>query len=297
MSDAIFNADAIAAAIAAAAAVAPDMKEATKGGGNFVPPAAGGCLVTLVGYVELGIQHVPASKFDPIKFPAKDENQVQLTFELHGKGHEPKEVGEAKTLVPERISVTLNKSLNEKAWFFKIFNTLNYDKTATHFAQLLGKHFRAVVVHSVPKKAGDPVYAGFKDANGYTFAAPTYNPVDPDTQIPDMSQTRVFPKPNAITPLKLFLWDFPSKPMWDSLYIDGKYDDRKDEKTGVVTPGRSKNVFQDKIRGAVNFKGSPIAELLVGDIDVGGLVADVPAEQAPVDEPSADAEAAALAAL
>lgn len=297
MSDALFDAAAIAAAVAAAAAQAPDMKEATKGGGTYTPPAAGTCLVTLVGYVELGIQHVPASKFDPIKYPAKDENQVQLTFELHGKGREPKEVGEAKTLVPERISVTLNKSLNEKAWFFKIFNTLNYDKTATHFAQLLGKHFKATVIHSVPKKAGDPVYAGFKDANGYTFSAPTYNPVDPETQIPDMAVTKLFPKPNAITPLKLFLWDFPSKPMWDSLYIDGKYDDRKDEKTGVVTPGRSKNVFQDKIRGAVNFKGSPVAELIVGDIDVGALVADVQPESAPVDEPSADAEAAALAAL
>jgi hypothetical protein len=297
MTNAIFNNDAIAAAIAAAAAVAPDMKESTKGGGTFVPPAAGGCLVTLVGYVELGIQQVPASKFDPIKFPGGPEEQVQLTFELHGKGREPKEVGESKTLVPERISVTLKKSLNEKAWFYKIFNTMNYDKQATHFAQLLGKHFRAVVIHSVPKKAGDPVYAGFKDSNGFTFAPPTYNPVDPDTQIPDMSITKLFPKPNAITPLKLFLWDFPSKPMWDSLYIEGKYEDRKDDKSGVVTPGRSKNVFQEKIRGANNFKGSPVAELLVGDIDVGGLVADVVPEAASVAEPSADAEAAALAML
>jgi hypothetical protein len=86
--------------------------------------------------------------------------------------------------------------------------------------------------------------------------------------------------------------------MWDSLYIDGKYDDRKDEKTGVVTPGKSKNVFQEKIRGAVNFKGSPIAELLVGEIDLGALVD----KAAPADEPagvehSAADEAAALAAL
>lgn len=289
MSDALFDAAAIAAAVAAAAAVAPDMKEATKGGGGYTPPAAGGCLLTLVGYVELGIQHVPASKFDPVKYPAKDENQVQLTFEISGKGHEPKVV-EGKDPIPERISVTLNKSLNEKAWFFKIFNTLNYDKQATHFAQLLGKHFRGTIVHSVPKKPGDTVYAGLKDANGYTFAPPVYNP-DPL----DLSVTAILPQPKVLTPLKLFLWDFPSKPMWDSLYIDGKYDDRKDDKTGAVTPGKSKNVFQDKIRGAVNFAGSPIAELLVGEIDVAALTPA--AEPAAVETPSADAEAAALAAL
>jgi hypothetical protein len=290
MTDAIFNAEQIAAAVAAAAAVAPDMKEATKGGGTYVPPAAGGCIVTLVGYVELGIQHVEASKFDPVKYPAKDENQVQLTFEISGKGHEPKVV-EGKPPIPERISVTLNKSLNEKAWFFKIFNTLNYDKQATHFAQLLGKHFRATVVHTKAKQ-GDKVYAGFKDANGYTFAAPVYNP-DPL----DLSITAILPKPAALTPLKLFLWDFPSKPMWDSLYIEGKYDDRKDEKTGAVTPGRSKNVFQETIRKAVNFPGSPVAELLVGEIDVAALTPEPQAETAVAEVPSAEQEAAALAAL
>lgn len=291
----------IAAAVAQAAAQTPDMKEAQKGGG-YTPPAEGACFVTLVGYIELGIQIVAPSKTDPVKYPGGPEEQVQLVFELSGKGHEPKEVDGKK--IPERLSVTLKKSLNEKAWFFKIFNTLNYDKQATHFAQLLGKHFRAKVVHSGSK---DKIFAGFKESaangGGYTFAPPTYNPVDPETLVPDVTVTKVFPKPEVLTPLKLFLWDFPSKEMWASLYIEGKYDERKDEKTGkVISPARSKNVLQEKIRQASNFKGSPLAELLVGEVDLTGITdqpdAQAVAEEEAPQQPTDDADAAAaLAAL
>lgn len=258
---------AIQAAIAAAAAQSPNMNEAQKGGGGeYTPPKAGPCLVTLVSYIELGVQHVPASQFDPIKFPAHDEEQVDLVFEIHGKGHEPKELEDGRK-IPERITVTLKKSLNEKAWFYRIFKALNYDGTATHFAQLVGKHFKATIVHSVPKKEGGKVYAGFKDkTTGYTFAPPTYNPIDPETQLPDMNEVRVFPKPTPITELKVFLWDYASREMWDSLYIDGQWDEKKNDKGEVIYPAKSKNVIQNKIKGAVNFQGSPIAEILGDEV-------------------------------
>lgn len=250
----------MAAIINQAAQQSPNMNEAQKGGGGeYTPPKAGNCIVTLIGYIEKGIQHVPASKHDPVKFPAKDEDQVDLIFELSGKGHEPKE-HEGK-LYPERMTVTLKKSLNEKAWFYKIFKALNYDGQATHFAQLLGQHFLATVVHSEPNKEGK-VFASFKDkSSGYTFRAPFYNP-DPM----DLSVTAKFPKPEVISEQRLFLWDFASKQMWDSLYIDGEYPERKDEKSGkIISPARSKNVIQNKIKGAVNFKGSPIAEIIGDD--------------------------------
>ena len=289
----------IAAIVAQAAKEAPDMNVAQKGGGDYKPPAAGRCLVTLIGYIEKGIQHVEASKTEPLKYPAKDVEQVDLIFELSGKGHEPKEID--GKFYPERLTVTLPKSFNEKAWFYKIFRVLNWDGTCTHFAQLVGKHFLATVVHSKPKKEGDRVYAGFKlpadQGGGYTFAAPTYNPVDPDTQIPDMTIIKEFPKPTVLSDVRLFLWDYASKDMWDSLYIDGFYEERKDEKTGkVISPKKSKNVIQDKIRAAKNFKGSPIYEiigedsLLELDVDtsVGGLVDvnDLP-DNSPEDEQSA----------
>lgn len=297
MSEAIFDQAAMAAAIAAAASQEPDMKEAQKGGGGWTPPAAGGCIVTLVGYIETGIQIVPPSKVDPVKFPGGPEDQVDLIFEISGKGHEPKEL-ENGTKIPERLTVTLKKSLNEKAWYYKIFNALNYDKTATHFAQLLGKHFLATIIHSPNKKNPASPYAGFKDkVTGYTFRAPIYNP-----NPLDMTETAIVPKPAVLTPLKLFLWTHPSKPMWDSLYIEGKYDDRKDEKTGVVTPGRSKNVLQNKIRGAKNFEGSPIFDIVGGlaleELEV-PVVDNVPeADKAPVQTAGdEDAAVAALAAL
>lgn len=254
---------AIQAAIAAAAQQTPNMNEAQKGGGgDYVPPKAGPCLVTLVAYIESGIQHVPASTFDPIKFPAKDEDQVDLVFEVGGKGHEPKVLEDGRK-IPERITVTLKKSLNEKAWFYRIFKALNYDGSATHFAQLVGKHFKANIIHSVPKKEGGRVYAGFKDKNtGYTFSAPTYNPVDPETQLPDMEQVRIFPQPPVVSELKVFLWDYASREMWDSLFIDGVYEEKKDDKGNVLYPAKSKNVIQNKIKAARNFQGSPIAEIL-----------------------------------
>jgi hypothetical protein len=59
---------------------------------------------------------------------------------------------------------------------------------------------------------------------------------------------------------------------WGSLYIEGEYRERKDDKTGVVTPAKCKNTLQNKIKGAVNFIGSPIHTLLVA----GGVALDLP---------------------
>jgi hypothetical protein len=292
--------DAIAAAIAAAAAQTPNMNEAQKGGGEWTPPAAGKCLVTLIGYIELGIQHVPASKTDPIKFPAKDEEQVDLIFELSGKGHEPKEID--GKFYPERITVNLKKSLSEKAWFYKIFKVLNWDNSATHFAQLVGRHFLATVVHT--KGKGDKVWAGFKlptaQGGGYTFAAPTYNPVDPETQMPDVTIVKEFPKPRVYSEPRVFLWDYASREMWDSLYIDGMYDERKDDKGNVISPARSKNVIQNKIKAAKNFPGSPVAAIIgdeVLNVDTDDMALGVDPDSLPDNSSAAADEDAALAAL
>lgn len=291
----------VQAAIAAAAAQTPNMNEAQKGGGGeWTPPAAGRCLVTLIGYIEKGIQVVAPSKTDPVKFPGGDEEQVDLIFELSGKGHEPKEID--GKFYPERITVTLKKSLNEKAWFYRIFKVLNWDSTCTHFAQLVGRHFMATVVHT--KGKGDKVWAGFKlpaaQGGGYTFAAPTYNPVDPETQLPDMTITKEFPKPRIYSELRVFLWDYATRAMWDSLYIEGKYDERKDDKGNVISPARSKNVIQEKIKAAKNFPGSPIAEILgdeVLNVETDDMALEVPVDSLPDNSSNADDEAAALAAL
>jgi hypothetical protein len=292
----------INAAVAAAAAIAPDMNVAKTGGGGgeYVPPAAGPCIVTLVGYIEKGIQHVPASKFDPIKFPAKDVKLVDLIFEISGKGHEAKE-HEGK-FYPERLTVEVPHSLNEKAWFYKIFKALNYDKSATHMAQLLGKHFISRIEHSVPKKEGDRVYASLKQKqNGYVFNAPV-------VENPATGESMAIPKPVVHSAFRLFLWDVPSKEMWDSLYIDGTYPAKIDEKTkAVIYPERSKNVIQQKILQAVNFAGSPLADIIGEDAllelpetdaaELAASTAEVVADLTAAAQPDEQAQADALADL
>lgn len=283
----------IQAAIAAAAAVEKDMNEVQKGGGDYKPPAAGGCIVTLVGYVELGIQHVPASKHDPIKFPAKDEDQVDLIFEISGKGHEAKEID--GKFYPERMTVNLKKSLNEKAWFYRIFKmfTAAYPELgATHMAQFLGKHFLSKIEHSVPKKEGDRVYASLKQkAAGYVFSAPQFTN-------PATDETTVIPAPKLYSSFRCFLWAVPSQEMWDSLFIEGMYDAKVDEKTKKeIYPAKSKNVIQNKIKAAKNFNGSPIFDILgdsvldLPDTDAAALEgitdADLP-DNAPTDQAAVD---------
>lgn len=236
---------AVAAAIAKAAQQTDQRVAQT--GGDYVPPAEGLSVVTLIGYVEVGIhQHDIPNK------PSYDSNDVQLIFELNG-GKNKGEVVDGK-LICKRLTVTEKLSTNEKANFFKIFNQLNYDGQATHMAQLVGKHFLAQVYHD-KSKDGKKVYATFKGPSGYQFSAPVVikgDPLDPE------NQTKVaVPAPaRSDADNRVFLWDYASKEMWDTLFIDGEYE-AKDGK-----PARSKNVLQDKIRSAKNFATSPMKAIL-----------------------------------
>lgn len=240
--------NAVNAAVAAAIAKAAEQTNQGEavGGGDYVPPKAGLSVVTLVGYVEIGIhQHDIPNK------PSWDSNDVQLIFELNGGANKAEEVD--GKLIAKRITVTEKLSSNEKANFFKIFNQLNYDGTATHMAQLVGKHYLAMVYND-KSSDGKKVFASLKGPNGYSFQAPVVfkgDPLDPE------NQTKVpVPAPKVSSEPRVFLWDYACKEMWDALYIDGSYE-AKDGK-----PAKSKNVIQDKIRSAKNFATSPIKAIL-----------------------------------
>jgi hypothetical protein len=56
------------------------------------------------------------------------------------------------------------------------------------------------------------------------------------------------------------------------LFIEGEYPERKDDKGNVTAPAKSKNVFQNTIKNAVNFRGSPIYTLLAAN----GQSLDIP---------------------
>ncbi len=269
---------AIQAAIAAAAAQ-KDMNNATAGGGgDYVPPKAGVTVVTLVGYVEIGIhQHDIPNK------PSWDSDDVQLIFELNGGANKAEEVDGKK--IAKRITVTEKLSLNEKANFYKIFQQLNYakDPAITHMAQLVGKHFLADVI-VITKGEGDKKrsFATLKGPNGYNFRAPQITKqIDPmgDPLDPANQQVILIPKPEQISESRVFLWDYANQEMWDALYIDGSYE-AKDGK-----PAKTKNVLQEAIKSAKNWVGSPMQKIL-GEEALSGL-AESPLAQDPA--PSAPA--------
>lgn len=247
-------------AIAQAAAKSPNMNEA-QGGGDFerVLPVAGLVRLRLVSYIELG-KHAGEYQGKP-----KISEKVMLTFELSGPKHPPREieVDGVKKLIPMTITVNENISLNEKANFFRLFKRLNHTGEYTHFAQLLGKGFLGTIVHAADKKDPKIIYANLRDDSGYTIR-PAYHE--------DLEGNSVKVEVDApLSPLRCFLWNFASKDMWDSLFIDGRWEDKKDDKGEVIKEGASKNYIQNRIKAATNFAGSPIAEILFSGGDAPDL--------------------------
>ncbi|KVE35697.1 hypothetical protein [Burkholderia sp. BDU5] len=229
-------------------------KTTSGGGGEYTPPAAGPCNLRFVGYFEIGLQK------KTFKGAEKKVKQVQLVFELSGKNYPPKELDDG-TKLPVRMTITEADSTNVKATINKIFNKLNYEGKATHFAELLGNAYRGRVYH-VEKETdgGKVVYANLRNEDGYSFTPPVIEVIDEETGDVTTKPVKVA---EPLTELKLFLWDNPDKEQWDSIYIDGEYEAVKDEKTGkIVKPARSKNVLQNKIRAALNWEGSPMQLLL-----------------------------------
>src|SRR6478752_62891 len=122
----------IQAAAALAVEKGEDQSVAKKGGGgDYVPPAAGSTRLRFISYIEIG-KHERT-----VQGKKKTEDQVILVFELSGPKHPPR-VTDDGTKIPHRIAITLNKSMNEKATFFKLFNRMNWEGKAKHMAQLLG---------------------------------------------------------------------------------------------------------------------------------------------------------------
>ncbi len=210
----------------AAAETAVDMNEAQKGGGRLLP--AGYAFGRVVEYIELGMQ--PQEYNGKAKDPALE---VQLAFALYGEGYQ-NEDGTPYVIRPYSFAI----SRNEKAKAFKLFKSLNWQGTAKHFAQFMGQAFLVKIEHVKNKenKVSHKV-----DLDGFL------PPLDPVTKQP-------YPIPAARDEdLKLFLWDHPTKEAWDSLYIEGTWDD-----------GKSKNRTQETILAAMDFAGSPLEQVLKG---------------------------------
>lgn len=260
----------VQAAIAAEVATGPDMTKAVSGGAREIAKA-GPTRLRFVGYIEIG-KHQGKGKA-----AAKQQDKVQLVFELSGKNHPPREFDGKK--FPQTIVITETKSLNEKANFFKLFSKMNWAGKATHMAQLLAEDSNSFI--------GEVSHYTFKGSTGEDVtiaqlrADGAYN-INKPFRTNDEDETVAVKVDPALTPVRFFAWNTATKEQWDSLFIDGEYEATEGKDGQPGRPAKSKNVIQNTIKMALNFKGSKIEEVL----KTNGVALDVPDADVPTDEVS-----------
>ena len=244
---------------AAEAGVLKDMSVATAGGYNLLPE--GNALARLVEYVELG------SHNQVFKGTSKgSQPEMRLGFALYGKGYQNEDGTPAIIRTYDTVMGT-----NEKSKAFKLFKKMNYTGQKKSFAQMLGDAFILKVAHTKPAKAGDSP-RHFIDFDGML---PPFDPVTATPYPVPMPDDSFF---------KLFLWAQPNKQCWDSLFIDGVFEDGERK-------GKSKNYIQNKILSSTNFKGSALEAMLLS-LNLPTLVVD-----AATDEVDHEAEQGAAPAI
>lgn len=272
-----------------------DQSVATKGGEyTYVPPAEGKRSARLVEYVELG-DHVEMYQGKP-KPPAA---QVRVVFELYGPNdiEEVEVEGAGKKKIAKRIKIEMAISTAEKSKFYKLFKAMQRGReNIKHMAQMLGEAFFVTVKHSDNSKQGAErrVYANIWYDAAWHVESPMVEDPIAGTRV-DYSDKVMSP----LSPVKLFLWNNPTKECWDSLFIDGTYE----RKTGDKVEQISKNTIQELIMSAVNFEGSKLQVNVLGNLNL--PTQNKPAEQQqevkqsdPANSPSdAGDPNAALAAL
>ena len=258
-----------------------DQSEVVNSNYEFEVIPAGKTMGRFIEYIELG-KHSGGSYNGK---PKPDAEAVRLTFELL---HPTKNVREfekdgVKIKHGQLISIQLKKSLSEKAKFKKLFNSMTYGRPVKHLARLLGDAFLMEVYHNVVKKDGkDITYVNLDKDGVWSLGAPRVC-TDP------IAETYAdVPVPEATFGMKLFLWDKPTKETWDSLFIDGTREVKKDD--GSVEHV-SRNWLQERILSARNYAGSSLHHMLeeVNDLPVQETVQKAEAEK-PLELPASATE-------
>lgn len=230
-----------------------DMTAVQSGGGRGLLPK-GTALVRLCSYIEFG-SHIQT--FDGKPKPAAP--MFKLSFMIVGgvglneEGKPEKYVQEAGRY-PMISTFEVPMSLHEKSKAVKYFNALNrVGNKATHFVQ---------------KVSEQCVYAltiGHKTATSGRNAGKTVQDIDYTTLQFALDQETGLPREAPELKeedIQVFLWNQPSKAMWDSIYIEGEWEEKKDDSGKVLYPARSKNFLQERCLQAVDFDGSPLQTFL-----------------------------------
>ena len=240
--------------VAQANAVAEDQTEDTGGFERRLIPA-GPALARFIGYVEVGKR--PQKPYQGKAKP--DCMEVRFSFELCGEQNQFV-IGEGETAktVRDVIGVKITKKMGDKAGFVKLLKKMAYGRPdKLNFGSMLGEGFLINIVHNPGKnqQGEDVVWANMKDESyNYLIGAPAQT--DAIT-----GATTIFEVPEPINPLRLLLWDTPTKEQWASVFIDGERTVKVNGKDVV----ESKNWLQrDIVMEAVNFEGSPLHAMLEG---------------------------------
>lgn len=241
------------AAVAAQAAEVQDVKETTKGGGDFVDPLKdvkdGDLLmVRFRSYIEVG-EHPGSAKFPKPRAKAMfDFEVVTPRFCINN---------EDGTQQRGRVGCDVNISTNEGGSYAKLFKAMDYGRGNNVFPQMLGELF-------LMKAHVNEVGEGDKKKRYINFVGKEFCSVmSPFTQDPITGESTRINGAELQAEAQCFLWDFPTQEQWDSIYIDGETD-----------KGKSKNFIQEKILRAINFAGSPLAGFLESSgVDIAAALA------------------------
>ena len=258
------------AALTAAAKKDKNFTE-TSSGGSFERelPVEGIGFCRLREYIELGIHtHGKGAH-------AKDRPLARFVFELTHGNHQIKFEKDGKEqLTAHTMSVTVPISDNESADYIKIFNLLNWQGTYTHPMEALDMPMMCKINHS-KSEDGKQTYAnlwtGTPKDKSWQILPPV---IEADLTVPGSVAKNI----EAAIPglcggeesIKVFLWLHADQDQWDTLFIEGTKTIKG--KDGAADKEESKNWLQAKIRGAKNFAGSPMEQILAaGGEDMGNL--------------------------
>lgn len=202
----------------------------------FTPDPNGMYVGRLIGYVEEGI-HESTYNNQTIR-----RNTLRLDFELSSLDKDELEsMRDGENRLPLKSKV-ITLSFNEKSNLFKLSKSMDPDEKYEHLYQMLNKIFLLELEFNTDKETKRISYF-IKNVK-----LPIGKNVAPNGKVEIVDYSN-YAAPIS-RPIRCFIWDHPSIEAWDSLYIPGEYNKE------------SKNYIQNHIRDAVNFKDSPIYELL-----------------------------------
>ena len=238
-----------------------DQSQAKKGPDKL---PEGNAYFRMFAYLEYGKQVVE------FQGDRKEKNRVRIGFEVSGKNYPPMVTDSgpmARTLwLPE-----MTLSQDDRSGSYKLFQQLSKGSQVKHFAQLLGNRaaFMGEIKHSADGKYANVVVGSLRPAYSET--------VNEDG---DLVRTPIKVQ-ELRTPEMLFVWDFATPAMWDSIRIDGEFKAKLDAEGNILRPAATRNVHQTKILQALNFATLPCAAYAKGSISkaaeeaVGAAVGEV----------------------